>query len=67
MKITKPRQRADLKLRVHELLETQGSLTEMDAFLFTESTNKCKSRLDNNRWRNKRLIGANAISYSPFF
>lgn len=35
-------------------------------FLFTEYTTENKLRLDNNRWRNKALMGLIAISFSPF-
>ena len=35
-------------------------------FLFTEYTTNNKLRLDNDRWRNKVLIGMVGITYSPF-
>jgi hypothetical protein len=35
-------------------------------FLFTEYTTDNKLRLDNNRWRNKSLMGMIGITYSPF-
>lgn len=35
-------------------------------FLFTEYTTNNKLRLDNNRWRNKALMGLLGISFSPF-
>ena len=36
------------------------------SFIFTEYTTDNKLRLDNNRWRNKALIGMIGITYSPF-
>lgn len=35
-------------------------------FLFTEYTTNNKLRLDNDRWRNKALMGLVAITFSPF-
>jgi hypothetical protein len=35
-------------------------------FLFTEYTTTNKLRLDNNRWRNKSLMGLVGITFSPF-
>ncbi len=35
-------------------------------FLFTEYTTSNKLRLDNNRWRNKALMGMIGITYTPF-
>jgi len=36
------------------------------SFLFTEYTTDNKLRLDNDRWRNKSLMGLVGITYSPF-
>jgi hypothetical protein len=36
------------------------------SFLFTEYTTDNKLRLDNDRWRNKSLMGMIGITYSPF-
>lgn len=36
------------------------------SFLFTEYTTENKLRLDNDRWRNKSLMGLIGITYSPF-
>ena len=36
------------------------------SFLFTEYTTTNKLRLDNDRWRNKSLMGMAGITYSPF-
>ena len=35
-------------------------------YLFTEYTTENKLRLDNDRWRNKSVLGMITISYSPF-
>ena len=35
-------------------------------FLFTEYTTDKKLRLDNDRWRNKSLMGLVGITFSPF-
>ncbi len=36
------------------------------SFLFTEYTTTNKLRLDNDRWRNKSLMGLVAVTFSPF-
>lgn len=36
------------------------------SFLFTEYTTNNKLRLDNNRWRNKSLMGLVGITFAPF-
>jgi hypothetical protein len=36
------------------------------SFLFTEYTTNAKLRLDNDRWRNKSLMGLVGITFSPF-
>jgi hypothetical protein len=36
------------------------------SFLFTEYTTENKLRLDNDRWRNKSLMGLVGVSFSPF-
>lgn len=36
------------------------------SFLFTEYTTQNKLRLDNNRWRNKSLMGMVGVTFSPF-
>ena len=54
------------ELFIRYWLSPKWGLRAGASFLFTEYTTDNKLRLENDRWRNKALLGMIGVTYSPF-